>query len=283
MGPVRRHARRLPRAHRAPPPAGACCSSGTAGAPGTSPAAAGTPRRSTPPGCPPACRSPNSPRVRRCSSGAQHGSKRPSALTQASLPRNGHALPGARSSTAPRVQLVDVLQQHPAAAPAAGAPPRPGAPRAPPRSSGEMASGLRRIDSGLICAKCAHRWCPFTRSTPRLAANRTMSASSATLVSRKVSCKVTRHRCPPPPGVRVPLGDEGAQVLHHPLPARADHDGFLGLLRRSVPGDLHVRQDGHQPLGPLPRAPSGERCRSWSGSSAARASMHRSMISSKWS
>ena len=58
-------------------------------------------------------------------------------------------------------------------------------------------SGLLRIDCRRIWLKWTQRWCPFTLSTPRLAASFTMPGSSETLISMNVSCSVTRHRLPP--------------------------------------------------------------------------------------
>ena len=54
--------------------------------------------------------------------------------------------------------------------------------------------------------------------------------------------------------VRVPNRDEGPDVGQDLLPARAEHDGFLGFLRGAVPGDLHVGGDRDDPLRPCLRS-----------------------------
>jgi hypothetical protein len=124
-------------------------------------------------------RSPNSPRVRRCASGAQHGSKPPTGAHPRLLPEE-RARP-TRSDILGGVSGRGGRCSRGGCASRSGgtARPRPHAPRGRLRSSASIASGLRRID-----------WSGSRRSAPRGGAP---SRGRRRGRSRAAPCRPARH------------------------------------------------------------------------------------------
>src|SRR5690606_21224014 len=55
-------------------------------------------------------------------------------------------------------------------------------------------------------------------------------------------------------GVRIAHRDELTRVVDDSVPPAAEHDAFVGLLRRAVPRDLHVGGHRHDELRPCLRS-----------------------------